>query len=170
MGLLDSPVKYSRVWAKTSSCSAEHHLYSTLSLAVVTNPVSNLYVRGNLKFSQDNEDSIPTLAEKKIKEYLQWSKVAKPEFFCLIYLVVPLAVLCWRLLLVELLLPLWASKISSSCIPTSVDETWPASPHPAGLTHGNLSCNTWVYLCLKTCNMELCEWHRRYLLNNGGLC
>lgn len=75
MGLLHSLVKYSRVWAKTSSCSAEHHLNSTLSLAVVTNPVSSLYVRVNLKkiemqlspmkFSQDNEDSIPSLAEKK---------------------------------------------------------------------------------------------------------
>lgn len=86
MGLLHSPVKHSSVWAKTSSCSTEHHLHSI----VVTNTVSNLHGRRNLKkiemqlspvkFSQDNEDSIPTLAEQKLKSIYSDPKLQSLSF------------------------------------------------------------------------------------------
>lgn len=88
---LHSAVKYSLVWVKTSICLTEHHLHVALSQAVLTNAVSNLHSRrklkkmemqlSTLKSSQDSEDSIPNLAEQKLKSIFSDPKLQRPEVF-----------------------------------------------------------------------------------------
>lgn len=56
---------------------------------MLTNTVSNLHSRGNLKkiemplstpkFSQDSEDSIPTVEEQKLKSVFHDPKLQRPE-------------------------------------------------------------------------------------------
>lgn len=139
---LHSPVKFSHVWVKTSICFPEQHLHSAWSQAVLTSTASDLHSRGNwrkrqmqlssLKTSQDSEDSVLTLAEQKLKGIFSDPQLQRPEFS-------PHSALCLHLQLLQLSLPLWASKIaslSSSHHQMSVDETWPVCTHQAELTHG----------------------------------
>lgn len=137
-----SPLKYSHVWVKTSICLPEQHLHSAWSQAVLTSTASDLHSRGNqrkrqmqlssLKTSQDREDSVLTLAEQNLKSIFSDPLLQRPEVFTL-FSPVPASQAA--------VAPPAALGIQNnisfliSC-QTSVDETWPVSPHAAGPTHG----------------------------------
>lgn len=151
-----SPLKYSHVWVKTSICLPEQHLHSAWSQEVLISTASDLHSRGNrrkrqmqlssLKTSQDREDSVLTLAEQNLKSIFSDPLCCEGLRFS------PCSALCLHLKLLQLPLPLWASKITS---PSSshVRRVWMKRDlflHMQQDQHmGSHSCHTWEYLSLK---------------------
>lgn len=88
---LHSPVIFSHVWVKISTCFPEQHLHNAWSQAMLTSTASNLHGRGNwrkrqmqlssLKTSQESEDSVLTLAELNLKGNFSGPQLQRPEVF-----------------------------------------------------------------------------------------